>query len=145
MEIAAYLSLFLIAFGAATILPLQSEVVVVGMLLSGKFSWQSIVVIASIGNVLGSMVNWLLGRSLMSFQGRFWVPVNQKGLSRAEHWYRRYGRSSLLFSWAPIVGDPFTIVAGILREPLWSFIVLVGVAKVGRYLVLTAITLHWSS
>ena len=145
MEVAAYLSLFLIAFGAATILPLQSEVMVVGMLLSGKFPWQSIVAIASIGNVLGSVVNWILGRSLISFQGKSWFPANRQSLARAECWYRRYGRASLLLSWAPIIGDPFTVVAGILREPLWSFIILVSIAKVGRYLVLTAITLNWSS
>lgn len=143
-EIAIYAGLFLTAFGAATILPLQSEWVVVGLLLNGKHPWESIVLIASLGNILGSMVNWLLGRSFAHFQNRRWFPVDQKKMKRAEGWYQRYGRGSLLLSWVPVVGDPLTVAAGVLREPLWSFAVLVGIAKTGRYLVLAAITLNWT-
>ena len=145
MEIAAYASLFFIAFGAATILPLQSELAVIAMLATGEFPWQSVVIVASIGNVLGSVVNWLLGRSLSRFQGKRWFPASERSLAGAAYWYRRYGRASLLLSWAPIIGDPFTVVAGVLREPLWSFVILVSIAKVGRYLALTAIALNWSS
>jgi membrane protein YqaA with SNARE-associated domain len=140
MEIATYSSLFLIAFAAATILPTQSELVVVSLLLAGKLPWGAIVLVASLGNVLGSVVNWLLGRSLVRFQGWRWFPVSHNSLIRAENWYRRYGRATLLLSWVPIIGDPLTVVAGVLREPLWSFAALVGTAKIGRYLALTAIT-----
>jgi membrane protein YqaA with SNARE-associated domain len=63
-------------------------------------------------------------------------------MAQAEDWYRRYGKASLLLSWVPIIGDPLTVVAGVLREPFWSFTVLVGIAKLGRYLTLTAITLN---
>ena len=142
-EFAIYAGLFLIAFGAATILPLQSELVVVGLLLEGIHPWEIVILVASLGNILGSMVNWLLGRSFAHFQSRRWFPVDQKNMKRAEGWYRQYGRVSLLLSWVPIIGDPLTVAAGILREPLWSFALLVGIAKTGRYLVLAAITLNW--
>lgn len=142
-EFAIYAGLFLIAFGAATILPLQSEWVVAGLLLDGSHPWEFVVLIASLGNILGSMVNWLLGRSFAHFQNRHWFPVNQKNMKRAEGWYHRYGRISLLLSWVPIIGDPLTVAAGVLREPLWSFALLVGIAKTGRYLALSAITLNW--
>ena len=142
-EFAVYAGLFFIAFGAATILPLQSEVVVVGLLLDGKYPWEIVIFVASLGNILGSMVNWLLGRSFAHFQNRRWFPVNQQNMKRAEGCYHRYGRASLLLSWVPIIGDPLTVAAGVLREPLWPFTVLVGIAKAGRYLALAAITLNW--
>lgn len=77
-EFAVYAGLFLLAFGAATILPLQSELVVVGLLLDGSYPWEMVILIASLGNILGSMVNWLLGRSFSHFQNRRWFPVDQK-------------------------------------------------------------------
>ena len=143
MNNAAYLSLFLISLGAATILPLGSEPAVVGLLAGGTLPWQGIVLVASLGNILGSIINWLLGQSFIRFQDRRWFPVNQKTMERAQGWYHRYGRASLLLSWVPIIGDPLTVAAGILREPLWSFTLLVGIAKIVRYLALTAITLNW--
>lgn len=145
MDIAIYASLFLVAFAAATILPLQSELVVVGLLVDGSQPWPAIVAVASAGNILGSIVNWMLGRSLLRFQTMRWFPVNRESLARAENWYRRFGRGTLLLSWLPFIGDPLTVVAGVLREPLWSFAVLVGVAKTARYLVLTALTLNFTT
>ena len=137
------IGLFVVALGAATILPLQSEWLVVALLVQGERPWQTIVLVASLGNILGSVVNWLIGRSLMNFRERRWFPASQMNLARAEDWYGRYGRGSLLLSWLPIIGDPLTVIAGVLREPLWSFVVLVGLAKIGRYLALTALTLSW--
>jgi membrane protein YqaA with SNARE-associated domain len=142
---AAYFSLFLISLGAATILPFGSEPAVVGLLAGGTLPWQGIVLVASLGNILGSIVNWLLGRSFTHFQDRRWFPVSRKNMARAQGWYHRYGRASLLLSWVPIIGDPLTVAAGVLREPLWSFTLLVGIAKTGRYLALTAIALNWQS
>lgn len=145
MDIAIYASLFLVAFAAATILPLQSELVVVGLLVDGSQPWPAIVAVASVGNILGSIVNWMLGGSLLRFRTMRWFPVNRESLARAENWYRRFGRGTLLLSWLPFIGDPLTVVAGVLREPLWSFAVLVGVAKTARYLVLTALTLNFTT
>ena len=142
-DFAIYAGLFLTAFGAATILPLQSEWIVVGLLIDGSRPWVLVVLLASLGNILGSMVNWFLGRSFVHFQNRRWFPVNQKNMKRAQGWYHRYGRASLLLSWVPIIGDPLTVAAGVLRELLWSFALLIGIAKTGRYLALAAFTLQW--
>lgn len=139
----AYLSLFASALIAATVLPMQSEAVLVGLLLGEAHSVTWLLVFATTGNVLGSLVNWLLGRSALRFQKRRWFPASEDQLLRAEAWYRRYGRWSLLGSWLPIIGDPLTVMAGILREPLWMFLLLVTIAKAGRYLVLAAATLSW--
>jgi membrane protein YqaA with SNARE-associated domain len=140
---AAYLSLFLISLGAATILPFGSEPVVAGYLAEGTLSWPGILAVASAGNILGSIINWWLGRSLMRFQNRSWFPVGEKNLARAESWYRRWGRATLLLSWVPVIGDPLTVAAGMLREPLWSFTLLVGIAKIGRYIALAATVFGW--
>ncbi len=64
-------------------------------------------------------------------------------MDKAASWYRRYGRWSLLLSWAPIIGDPLTLAAGLLREPFASFILIVGLAKLGRYLLVAGAALHW--
>lgn len=139
----AYFGLFASALVAATLLPMQSEAVLVGLLLQGDRSVVLLLVVASLGNVLGSVINWYMGRFLLRFRDRRWFPASAEQLSRAQGWYHRYGRWSLLGSWLPLVGDPLTVVAGTLREPLWSFVLLVTVAKAGRYLVLAAATLAW--
>lgn len=132
--------LALIAFGAATILPAQSEPVLIGLLLLGETPPWLLVLVASIANTLGSLVNWWLGTQLLRFQDRRWFPATPQQIDRAICWYRRWGRWSLLLSWAPIIGDPLTVVAGILREPLRDFILLVAIAKTGRYVVLALVT-----
>lgn len=129
--------LFAIAFVAATILPAQSEAALVGLLVADMQSPVLLVAVASLGNILGAVVNWALGRGIERFRDRRWFPVSQKSLDRATGWYRKCGRWSLLLSWAPIGGDALTV----LREPLWSFVVLVTIAKTARYVVLAAATL----
>ncbi|OAP35176.1 hypothetical protein AU381_25855 [Sinorhizobium glycinis] len=140
-SVAAYVSLFLVAFGAATILPFQSEPLLVGLIASGRFSLLGLVVVASVGNILGAVCNWVLGRFIDRFHDRPWFPVKEASLKGASAWYRRYGRWSLLLSWMPLFGDALTVIAGVLREPLWSFVVLVTLAKASRYVVLAAATL----
>jgi membrane protein YqaA with SNARE-associated domain len=143
-DIAAWGGLFLAALVAATIFPGQSEAVLVGLLLADH-SPVALVAVASLGNVLGSVINWLLGRGIERFRGHRWFPASETSLERARAWYLRYGKWSLLFSWVPIVGDPLTVVAGVLREPLPVFLLLVTIAKMGRYIVLTAVTLNMAS
>lgn len=133
--------LFAAAFLAATLFPFQSEAVLVGLLLGGRVDAWVLVAVASLGNTLGSVVNWWLGGQLHRFRDRRWFPASPAALARAEGWYRRFGRWSLLLSWAPVIGDPLTLVAGVLREPLPAFLLLVGLAKTGRYLTLAALTL----
>lgn len=131
--------LFAIAFVAATILPAQSELALVGLQLAG-YPVVVLVVVASVGNTLGAAVNWALGRGAERLRDRHWFPVSPAALDRASGWYRKWGRWSLLLSWAPIGGDALTVAAGVLREPFWSFIILVTIAKTGRYIVLAAAT-----
>lgn len=135
IDLASYVGLFITAFGAATILPMQSEPVLVGLILTGKFSIPLLLALASVANTLGSVVNWFLGRGIELFRDRRWFPVGEKALERASRWYRRYGRWTLLLSWMPLFGDALTVVAGVLREPLLPFTILVSVAKTGRYVV----------
>lgn len=138
-----YLTLFAVAFGAATLLPLQSESVLVGMLISDAFSIPVLFVVAVTGNVLGSVVSWYLGRSIEHFRHKRWFPVRERDLDRAQATYKRFGRWALLFTWMPIIGDPITLIAGVMREPFWSFLGLVTIAKALRYSVLTGLTLGW--
>ena len=132
----SYLALFLAALCAATILPMQSEVVLTGLLLAGGSSPAALVAVASAGNVLGSVINWALGRGISRFQDRKWFPASPEQLARARDFYLRYGRWSLLLSWVPVIGDPLTVMAGVLREKLWVFALIVGFAKTARYIAL---------
>ena len=143
-ELTSYLGLFFAAFGAASILPMQSEAVLVAMLLSGSYVTATLLCVATLGNVLGSVLNWVLGRSIERFRHHRWFPVSEHKLDKAQRFYLRYGRWSLLLSWVPIIGDPLTVIAGVMREPLWSFVLIVTLAKGARYLVLTAVTVGWA-
>ena len=138
-----YLGLAGTAFLSATIFPFQSEVVLFGMLLAEHYHLWLLVLVASVGNILGSCVNWFLGRYIAHFEGRRWFPVTKEQVAKAERWYHRYGRWTLLLSWMPIIGDPLTIVAGVLREPFPVFLILVAIAKIGRYLAVTGLALGW--
>jgi membrane protein YqaA with SNARE-associated domain len=113
------------------------------LLATGSLPPWLLVAVASLGNVLGAVVNWALGRGAERLSARRWFPATPAALDRAAAWYRRWGRWSLLLSWAPIVGDALTVAAGLLREPLRSFLILVSVAKAGRYAALAAMTTWW--
>lgn len=143
LGLSAYPALFLSALGAATLLPLQSEAVLVALLLAGEHPAWALLLVATLGNVLGSWINWLLGRSIEHYRHRRWFPVSPACLQQAQAWYARYGRWSLLLSWMPVIGDPLTLVAGVMRERLWTFLIIVTLAKAGRYMVLAALTLAW--
>lgn len=144
LQLSGYFGLFLAAFGAASLLPLQSEAALVGLLLAKAYPTWALLAVATAGNVLGSLLNWLLGRYLEHWRHRRWFPVSDRQLARAQRWYRRYGHWSLLLSWLPIIGDPLTLVAGVMRESPWRFLLMVTLAKGGRYLALAALTLGWA-
>jgi membrane protein YqaA with SNARE-associated domain len=142
-HLAEYGALFAAAFLSATIFPFQSEAVLFVMLGAEHYPSWLLILVASVGNILGSIVNWFLGRFFAHFENRRWFPVKRKQMAKAEGWYHRYGRWTLLLSWLPIVGDPLTIVAGLMREPLRVFVPLVALAKTGRYLAVGALSLGW--
>ena len=130
------LGMLVTAFGAATLLPFSSEVALVAALKSGAANWTALVVAATIGNVGGACFNWWIGRNVRRFEGRRWFPFDPTTITKASERFRRFGSWSLLFSWLPIVGDPLTFVAGVLRVPLVVFLPLVVIGKGGRYLAL---------
>lgn len=144
-DLFSYIGLFFSALIAATILPMQSEAILVAMLAKETMSPVMLVSIASMGNVIGAIINWVLGRGIEHYKNRPWFPASDASLIRAQTWYARYGKWSLLFSWLPIIGDPLTVVAGIMREPFLSFVVLVAIGKVGRYTLLSIATLSITS
>jgi membrane protein YqaA with SNARE-associated domain len=133
-----YASLFAIAFLAATILPLQSEAVLAGLLGLSQEPWALLLGVATIGNTLGAVANWALGRGIEHYQTHRWFPVRPAQLEKAKSHYLRWGRWCLFFSWLPVVGDAFTVLAGVLRERLWVFVAIVGAGKLARYLVVAA-------
>ncbi len=132
----AYLLLFLSAFGAATLLPLQSEAVLAGLLMEGKNSVVLLLLAASLGNIMGSCVNWWLGYKIEHYKNKKWFPVSENQFQRAQLTYAKYGYWSLLLSWLPVIGDPITLIAGLMRENFLRFLFMVSVAKTGRYLVI---------
>ncbi len=134
--IEGYIGLFISAFLAATVLPLSSEALLLGMAASGDYLPLTLFLVASGGNVLGSVLNWVLGRFCLRWRGRRWFPVKPPALEKATGWYNRYGVWTLLLAWLPIVGDPLTLAAGILRVPFWMFLILVTIGKAGRYALL---------
>lgn len=138
---AAYGGLFLAAFTAATLIPAQSELFIASLIIAGEQPVWALVLTASVGNTLGSTVNWLLGSYFYHLRNRRWFPIKSEALEKAKRRYARYGRWSLCLSWAPIIGDPLTLVAGIMREPLKSFLAIVASAKTLRYLIVAWLAL----
>ncbi len=132
-------SLFALAFLAATLLPVQSEAVLAGLLSLSTEPWGTLLAVATLGNTLGAVVNWALGRGIEQYQSHRWFPVKPAQLDKAKLHYQRWGRWCLFFSWVPVVGDAFTVLAGVLRERLWIFVVVVGAGKLARYLVVASV------
>ena len=132
---AALFGLFASAFLAATILPFSSEAVLAALTVSDGADVFLLWTVASAGNILGAIVNWLLGRFCLHWSDRRWFPVKPPELERAQRWFSRYGLWSLLFAWVPIIGDPLTVVAGFLKVRLSWFVPLVAIGKGGRYAV----------
>lgn len=124
------------AFLAATLLPASSEAVLAGLVVAEAAPLGLLLAVASAFNTAGSCVNWLLGRAAERFRDHRWFPVGPASLERAQAWYRRYGVWSLLASWVPIIGDPLTVAAGVMRTPIIVFLPLVALAKATRYAVI---------
>jgi len=131
-----YLGLFIAAFLAATVLPLSSEVVL-GILLVKGLSPVALVTIATLGNVLGSLTNYALGYWASLEVIKKWLKISEEEFVKAEQRFVKYGLVSLCFAWVPFIGDPITVVAGILRIRLLWFVLLVTAGKLIRYIVVS--------
>ncbi|WP_404368599.1 YqaA family protein [Marinobacter sp.] len=129
-----YLSLFLTAFAAATLLPAYSEVLLGGLISQGYSPWW-LWFWATLGNTLGSVVNGVIGRQIERFKHKRWFPVPEKQLLKGQERFNRYGQWSLLMGWLPVGGDALTVVGGLMRVPWLNFVVLVAIGKGLRYAV----------
>lgn len=138
----AYFLLFASAFGAATLLPLQSEAVLLGLFVEGSQPVFWLIVVASLGNILGSCVNWYLGLKIEQYKNKKWFPISETKMFQAQNIYQKYGFWSLLLSWVPIIGDPITLIAGLLKENFVRFLLVVSIAKIGRYFFIYIIWLN---
>ena len=134
-----YLSLLLISFLAATVLPLSSELVLIGLLNMNEHNSFTLVAIASLVNILGSVFNWLLGFYLLKLINKKWFPFKENQINDAAERLNKFGVWSLLFAWVPIIGDPLTFIAGILKINFLLFLVLVSFGKISRYLFVYAL------
>ena len=131
-----YAGLFASAFLAATILPAQSELGLATLLSMGTLPAFWLIAVASIGNILGAVVNWVLGQKFEQLKSKKWFPATASQLEPATKWFQRFGVWSLLFSWLPIIGDPITLAAGFFGVRFGLFLALVAIAKTGRYLAI---------
>ena len=120
----------------ATIIPFGSEAYFITLLSLDKYNHFILFVVASVGNVLGSLFNWICGFYINFFIKKSWFPINNKIIDRGNKLFTKYGKWSLLISWFPLIGDPITFAAGALRYPIIPFLVLVSIGKVGRYLII---------
>jgi len=136
-----YFGLFVAAFLAATILPLSSEVVLSILLLNG-WSPVALIAIATVGNVLGSLTNYGLGYWASLEVIKKWLKMSEEEFVRAEQRFKKYGLFSLCFAWVPVIGDPITVVAGILRIRLLWFVLLVTAGKLLRYIAISYLVLQ---
>jgi membrane protein YqaA with SNARE-associated domain len=131
-----YLSLFIISFLAATILPFSSELTLAGLIATSNYDNLLLLIFASFGNILGSVVNWVLGFYSRNLITKKWFPFKDKQIENSSKWFDKFGKWLLLFAWVPIIGDPLTLAAGLLRIKFKEFLILVTIGKVSRYVVI---------
>ena len=125
--------LFISSFIAATLLPMGSEIALYTLLQRG-FDPVVLVLIATLGNTAGATLNWVLGTYLQHLQKRRWFYFSREQVVKAQSYFQRFGKYSLLLSWLPVVGDLLTLAAGIFNVRLLPFLILVGAGKLLRYL-----------
>jgi len=133
-----YWTLFFSALISSTLMPGGSEALLSYLIIDGGNVYM-LVAIATLGNVLGSLITYGMGRFLnQTFQNsRF--RMNPKHLSTAETWFAKFGQPALIFAWLPIVGDPLCFIAGMMRSHVMLFVLLITIGKFLRYAVLAAI------
>ena len=131
-----YLSLFVVSFMVATIVPFGSEIYFTTLLSIDEYNSLLLLITASTGNILGSVLNWICGYYATYFIQKKWFPINKNQINKATNFFLKYGKWSLLLAWVPFIGDPLTFVAGTLRYSFLPFLLLVSIGKIARYLVI---------
>jgi membrane protein YqaA with SNARE-associated domain len=131
-------TIFVVAFISATLLPLAAEPALFGLVkLNPEMFWPAVLV-ASVGNTLGGMVTWWMGYGA---ERAYEKVAHHPPRARALAWLERFGPKACLLSWLPLVGDPLCAVAGWLRLPFWPCVFYMGVGKLLRYVMMTAVLL----
>ena len=141
-EIEVFITLFISSFISSTILPGHSEITLTTFIFLNKYNIINLIFIASLGNILGSILNWYLGFHFVKFKEKKWFPINKRQLEKASLWFSNYGKWSLFLSWVPFLGDPLTVVAGVLRVPIITFLIIVSISKILRYVIVSLIALN---
>ena len=141
-KIEVFITLFISSFISSTILPGYSEITLTTFIFLNKYNIINLIFIASLGNILGSILNWYLGFHFVKFKEKKWFPINKRQLEKASLWFLNYGKWSLFLSWVPFVGDPLTVVAGVLRVPIITFLIIVSISKILRYVIVSLIALN---
>ena len=95
-----------------------------------------LLIVASFGNVLGSVFNWALGLYSRNLITKKWFPFKGRQIESSSKWFDKFGKWSLLFAWVPIIGDPLTLAAGLFRVKFLEFLILVSIGKVSRYFLI---------
>ena len=131
-----YIGLFLASFLAATILPLSSEVIL-SFLLLNNFNPTILVSVATFGNVLGSFVNYSIGVWGSIFFTRKVLKISEDEFVKAKQRFQKYGVFSLFFAWVPVIGDPLTVVAGVLKINILIFFIMITSGKLIRYVIIS--------
>ena len=119
-------ALFAAAFVSATVLPANSEIVLLAVLKAFPDRFVEAIVVATVGNTLGCLTTYGVGRL---------VPERKAPSARVVAWVRRYGAWALLLSWVPIVGDAMCAAAGWLRVGVGPSLAAMAAGKLARYLV----------
>jgi membrane protein YqaA with SNARE-associated domain len=140
-SVQVYIILFTSSFASSTILPGHSEITLTALITQKKYDIFYLVFFASLGNILGSVLNWYLGLYFLKFKNKKWFPFKENHINKVSKSFLKYGKWSLLLSWVPFIGDALTLVAGMFRVPLHQFIIIVSVAKIGRYIFVSLIAL----
>ena len=119
-----------------TFFPFASETYLSTLLLSNKYNPFLLLIFASTGNILGSVISWICGYFVNFFIKKSWFPVNKYLFQKAKDIFKKYGKWSLLFSWVPIIGDPIAFAAGTVKYNITFFLIFVSIGKIARYLII---------
>jgi membrane protein YqaA with SNARE-associated domain len=123
-------AVFVISFISATLVPMGSEAIVFAVIKSNGTLFWATILIATLGNTLGGMVDYWMGYgakvAFAKQRSTYWFA-----------WLERFGAKTMLLAWLPIIGDPLCTLAGWLKLPFWPSVAYMAVGKLLRYWSLT--------
>ena len=130
-----YWGMFLAAFLAGSFFPFSSEAVIVGLMAAGLDPWV-LMIYGTTGNVLGSVVNYCIGRLGKTEWFERYLHVKPRDMERAERFMAGRGALMGFFAFLPVIGSAITILLGLMRANLLITFLAVTAGKIVRYLIL---------